>query len=262
MATREPIKAMFDGVWLNTSNDKEVHAVEQEYFDANASPRPVTMTQALYRTAEDKFFLAFWNRLVWDKVELRNKFVDTAELINSQQAQHWLEQHGAAHKVAEMDARPDEGPTRAITVRLPEALLQRIELSAKAGRVSVNKVSSNLLLWAMSMQDREPLYAPPTWTRLCMPDGRPAHDEHGRANSFEAKDLQKLADCGTILLQLAKQGRHDKIWSFVVRTLNRLIFIDKNQTHVLCFAQWVSMCRRGTLQDIREAEGVEEWQPG
>ena len=255
MDETSPIRKVIAGASINTETAHCFHSlmkVVTELVDGQLKHRHIV--QGLYQNPEGRYFLAFWNKLNWNDEILGYDFVDDAILIEPEQAKQWMSNYcyeKLAAFVTSMDKPDKPASTQTLTLRMNTELRNHLTFIAKVADQSLNKICLNLISAGMSMSAARPQVSPPRPYLIVMPDGKQVVDELEKALKFDDPDEQALAGYAESLFGICRFD-YPSFLPFVLRTFYSLLCINKNESHALCFAKWLTDFYRVTYDDSLE----------
>jgi hypothetical protein len=247
-----PIRKVISGKSINTETDHCFHSVIKvmsEQVDGQLQHRYIV--QSLYQNSEGGYFLAFWNKLNWNDESLSYDFVDDAILIEPEQAKQWMRSYCPENLesfVADMDKACKPASMQTLTLRMRTELRDYLASAAKSHGQSLNKICLELINTGMSANRARPSLFSPQPYYITMPDGKPAVDEFEKALKFDDPSEQELAGYAESLYGFYR-FEYPFFLPFALKTLYILIHADKNESHALCFANWLSRFHRVSFSD-------------
>lgn len=250
----EPIRKDVEGLKLNTEISHCFHSAVKVITDnVNGDLEHRNIIQSLYKSPDNHYFLAFWNMPRWDSETLSYAYSNDAALITPEQAKQWMRTYCPAELenfVAFMDKADKTPSTQTVSLRMSSELRSILGQGESFGGQSLNKVCINLIETGLStVNSRHFLCMPSQFDVMMMPDGEtPAVDKFGKGLKFENPAEQELSGYAETLLYVYRFN-YPGFLPFIVRTLYRLMRINKNPLHAECFAQWITYFYRVTYQD-------------
>lgn len=254
MNEHPPIRKDVAGVKLNTEASHRIHWIRKvisEQVEGQVEHRHIV--QALYKSPDNHYFLAFWNTPRWNSQTLKDDYVDDVHLIEPTQAKQWMRTYCPAELenfARTMDKADTTPTTQTLTLRMSTELRHRLSVADSLDGQSLNKACMNLIEAGLSMSNsRSSVCLPSHFNVMMMPDGiTPAIDEFEKALKFENPDEQELAGYSESLYNIYRFN-YPGFLPFVLRTFYRLFHINKNPVHAQCFAEWVTAFYRPSYDD-------------
>lgn len=209
------------------------------------------MVQGLYQNADGHYFIAFWNKPTWNAETLGYDYIDDVVFITQEQAKQWVMNYcpgkfSMDNKIWEQDKNPASMQT--VSIRMTTELRNHLKFLSKVSGQSVNKLCIDLMDDGMSVRStRASVPLPPT-NLITMPDGRVVLDSFEKALQFDVPEDQKLANYAEALYGVWR-FHYPLLFVFVARTLYKIITVEKNKEHALCFSEWVSKFYRSGHYD-------------
>lgn len=252
-----PIRKVIDGVNINTDTAHRFHEdvkVVSELVEDMVVHRRIH--QCLYQTqGNGRYFLAFWNKPLWNDDALQFVYINDASLIDVEQAKQWMLTNCPEKLddfVKNLD-NTDKAPSSvAVNLRMPMALRNHLMQTAELTGNSLNKICLNLMNMGMSYAHRKrAISLPASFIRLEMPNGEPALDEFEHARQFKDEDDQALANYAENLYSLYKQD-FPRLFPVALHILYRLFHINRDSKRAICFAIWLSHFHRVSWQDSQD----------
>lgn len=218
------------------------------------------IVQGMYQNADGQYFIAFWNKPNWNEETLGYDYIDDVVLITQEQAKQWVmnycpEKFSMSSKIWERDGNPANMQT--VTIRMTIELRNHLKFLSKISDQSVNKICIDLMTDGMSLRSSRTNAPIPSTHLINMPDGKLALDSFEKALRFEEPEDQKLANYAEALYGVWRFN-YPQVFVFVARTLYKIIHVEKNKEHALCFAEWVSKFYRSGYHDNNSDEYVWE----
>jgi hypothetical protein len=247
----EPIRKIIKGVSINTETAHCFHSLTKVLTEqVDKQVKHIYIVQGIYKSLEGRYFLAFWNRPIWNDESLSYDCVSDAILIDPEQARQWMSRY-CPEKLQSFLVSTDKSANTQTTVSIRMSTALRDHIAFMAGDHSLNKICLKLINAGMSMNYASlDLSRPPPYL-ITMPKGMPAIDEFERALKFDDPDEQALAGYAELLYSLSRLD-YPGFLPFVLKTLYRLIHINKNESHALCFVEWLSSFYRVGYNDSLE----------
>ena len=247
----DSIRKVVSGVSVNTDTAHCFHIDVRMFSEhVNGELQHRRIAQGLYQTPDGTYFLAHWNQPIWNDETLSYDFNDDVLIVEPNRAKQWIETY-CPENMALIGEDTKPASMQTLTLRLTTELRNRLAFSAKISDQSINKVCLNLISAGMSVNAARRSASEPKTEHITMLDGRPVLDQFGKALRFEDQDEQNLAKCAESLYYLWVFD-YPSLLPFVFHTFYRLKHIIRNDTHVLCFAQWLASFHRPTWNDSQD----------
>lgn len=249
------IRKVVSGITINTDTAHCFHTdVKVITEQINGLLKHRNIVQGLFTNQEGQYFLAFWNKPNWDTESLSYHYIDDVQLIDVEHARQWLRNYCPEKLdsfMASMADADNPASMQTLTLRLSTELRNHLSFCAKVADQSLNKLCLNLIYVGMSANQSRSLVSPPQPHRINMPNGKPAIDKFEKAMKFEDPDEQALAQHAETLFSLHRFN-FPAFLPYVLHTLYKLVHINKDQSHVLCFVTWLTEFHRVTYEDSLE----------
>lgn len=251
----EPLRKVIDGKNINTDTAHLIHCdvkAISEFINGKLCQRRIH--QYLYQAKEGHYFIAFWKKPVWNEKALSFNYINDVMLIESEQAKQWINNYCPEKYqefVASMDKVDRPASIQAVTLRMPAALRNNLELVADVSNQSLNKVCVDRIITGMAAASAASRLSAPRPHEFLMPDGKLSLDEFGAALCFTNSDDQSLASYAE-LLRVSFQSDFYQFMVILCRTLHKLVIVDENETHAACVAKWLAYFYRPAHDEFNE----------
>ena len=262
------IKKVIAGSSVNTDTSSCFHLETRLVTEKEGEEiKQRAVTQGLYQAPDGQYFVAFWNKMVWDDETMGYDFIEEISLITPEKAMRWIGKN-CPDKLQElmesMDKKDKSTSLQTVSIRMSQGLRERIDWMAQGSNRSISKVCVDLINRAIELGYRPTTLSAPNQQGMCrmyMPDEKgPALDEFGTALSFDDPEDQELAGHAETLL-LTFNLDYQKFLPFAIRILYRLMHVKKNEKQTTCFVNWLTLFYRVSQGENAGYEHLQEKLP-